>query len=74
MIELRDPPGGGAVPLLLRGQRLVHAGAEHFQQLRVAGARSDEQMKAHGHQDRAYGNNVRPTRHPADCLDESPFP
>ena len=35
---------------------------------------TDEQMKAHGHQDRAYENNVRPTRHRVGCLDESPFP
>ena len=34
----------------------------------------DEQMKAHGHQDRAYENNVRPTRHRVGCVDESPFP
>jgi hypothetical protein len=30
-------------------------------------------MKAHGHQDRANGNNVRPTRHPADCPDKPLF-
>ena len=30
-------------------------------------------MKAHGHQDRAYENNVRPTRRRVDCLDESLF-
>jgi hypothetical protein len=35
---------------------------------------TDEQMKAHGHQDRAHENNVRPARHPVGCLDESPFP
>ena len=27
-------------------------------------------MKAHGHQDRAYENNVRPTSHRVGCLDE----
>ena len=37
-------------------------------------ARTDEQKKAHGHQDRAYENNVRPTRRRVGCLDESPFP
>jgi hypothetical protein len=40
----------------------------------TADFRMDEQMKAHGHQDRAYENNVRPRRHLVGCLDESPFP
>src|SRR6516164_7966619 len=37
-------------------------------------ARTDEQMKARGHQDRACENNVRPTKHHEGCLDESPLP
>ena len=40
----------------------------------ASGTRTDEQMKAHGHQDRAYENNVHPTRHRVGCLDKSPFP
>ena len=40
----------------------------------IWGIRTDEQMKAHGHQDRAYENNVHPTRHLVGGLDKSPFP